>query len=112
MPYNRDRVVQAAERVERGLIRDGLRGAYCEQICQFISREVAIHLATGEIASWSGPCQYITHHGVLKDSLSTFLWVVTNSSFNIAGYSLISCLASGPNSLNSMLDVMGCWSLH
>ena len=56
--------------------------------------------------SWTGLCQYITHHGVFKDPVSTPLRVVTNSSFNNKGNSLNSCLASGPNSLNPMLDVM------
>ena len=42
----------------------------------------------------------------MKDSVTTPLRVVTNSSFNNRGKSLNSCLASGPNSLNPMLDVM------
>ena len=59
LPYNQDKVFQIAERVEQGLIKDDLHGAYCEQIRQFISRGVAVHLTAEEIASWSGPCQYI-----------------------------------------------------
>ena len=38
--------------------------------------------------------------------MTTPLCVVTNSSFNNGGNSLNSCLASGQNSLNPMMDVM------
>ena len=64
--------------------------------------------------SWAGPCQYITHHAVLKDSVTTPVRVVSNSSFNNGGHSLNSCLATGPNSLNPMMDVMlrfRCWDV-
>ena len=63
-------------------------------------------MSAEEISDWSGPYQYITHHAVLKDSITTPVRVVTNSSFNNGGQSLNSCIASGPNSLNPMLDVM------
>ena len=106
LPYNRHCVVRVAEKVEKGLIKDGLHNVYCEQIKQFLDRGVAVKLSQEEMQSWTGPCQYITHHGVLKDSVTTPLRVVTNSSFNNGGNSLNSCMASGPNSLNPMLDVM------
>ena len=67
---------------------------------------VAIKLSADEMQSWTGPCQYITHHAVLKDSVSTPVRIISNSSFNNCGNSLNSCLATGPNSLNPMLDVM------
>ena len=106
LPYNRHSAVRVAEKVEKDLMKDGLHDVYCEQIKQFLDRGVAVMLSAEEMKSWTGPCQYITHHGVLKDSVSTPLRVVTNSSFNNGGNSLNSCLASGPNSLNPMLDVM------
>ena len=106
LPYNRHSAVRVAEKVEKDLIKDGLHDVYCEQIKQFLDRGVAVKLSSEEMRSWTGPCQYITHHGVLKDSVTTPLRVVTNSSFNNGGNSLNSCLACGPNSLNPMLDVM------
>lgn len=63
-------------------------------------------LSEDELQSWTGPCQWISHHAVLKDSVTTPVRVVSNSSFNNCGKSLNSCLASGPNSLNPMMDVM------
>ena len=106
LPYNRGAVAKVAERVEKGLIRDGLHEAYNEQIKSQLERGVAVKLSEEEMASWSGPCQYITHHAVLKDSVTTPVRVVSNSSFNNGGNSLNSCLATGPNSLNPMMDVM------
>ena len=106
LPFNRPTVIKVAEKVERDLIKDGLHSHYCDQIKDFLHRGVAVKLSKEEMDSWSGAAQYITHHGVLKDSVTTPLRVVTNSSFNNGGNSLNSCLASGPNSLNPMLDVM------
>ena len=106
LPFNRATVVKVAERVEKDLMKDGLHAAYNEQIKSQLERGVAVKLSADEMESWSGPCQYITHHAVLKDSVSTPVRVVSNSSFNNCGNSLNSCLATGPNSLNPMLDVM------
>ena len=106
LSFNRNTVVKVAEKVERDLIRDNLHEAYNDQIRDQLKRGVAVKLSEDEMASWTGPCQYITHHAVLKDSVTTPVRSVSNSSFNNHGHSLNSCLASGPNSLNPMLDVM------
>ena len=106
LAYNRHAAVKVAEKVEKDLIRDGLHSAYNEQVRQFLDRGVAVRLSAGEMESYTGPCQYITHHAVLKDSVTTTVRLVSNSSFNNGGNSLNSCLATGPNSLNPMLDVM------
>ena len=42
---------------------------------------------------------------MLRDSLTTHLRVVTNSSFDNNGHSLNSCLPKGPNSLNDMYEI-------
>ena len=47
-----------------------------------------------------------SRRAVLKDSITTPVRVVTNSSFNNGGNSLNSCIAGGPSSLNPMLHVM------
>ena len=106
LPFNRATVVKVAERVERDVMKDGLHAAYNDQIRSFLERGVAVKLSTDEMESWTGPCQYITHHAVLKDSVTTPVRIVTNSSVNNCGNSLNSCLATGPNSLNPMMDVM------
>ena len=106
LSYNRSTVVKVAEKVEKDLIKDSLHEKFNEQIQDFIKRGVAVKLSTDELESWTGPCQYITIHAVQKDSVTTPVRVVTNSSFNNKGKSLNSCMVSGPNSLNPMLDVM------
>lgn len=98
--------MKVAEKVEKDLFRDGLHSAYNEQSLSQLDRGVAVKLSDEELESWTGPCQYITHHAVLKDSVTTPVRVVSNSSFNNGGNSLNSCLACGPNSLNPMLDVL------
>ena len=103
---NKGAVERVAAKVEKGLLKDGLYDVYNEQIQSQLDRGVAVKLSPEEIAEWSGPFQYITHHAVLKDSITTPVRVVTNSSFNNGGNSLNSCIASGPNSLNPMLHVM------
>ena len=55
---------------------------------------------------YQGTCQYVSHHPVLKYSVSTPVRMVTNSIFPNGGSSLNQCLAAGPNSLNSMLAVL------
>ena len=55
---------------------------------------------------YSGPVNYITHHGVMKDSVTTPLRVVTNSSKKNGQFSLNDLMPKGPNSLNDMLAVM------
>ena len=48
---------------------------------------------------------YISHHGVERDSATTPLRIVTNSSLNNHGNSPNGCLIRGPNSLNPMVDI-------
>ena len=103
---NRRAVERVAVKVERGLIKDGLHDVYNKEILSQLERGVAVKLSDKEMEDWCGPFQYITHHAVLKDSKTTPVRVVTNSSFNNAGSSLNSCIARGPNSLNPMLHVM------
>ena len=59
-----------------------------------------------ESNTWRGPVNYISHHGVAKESVSTPLRIVTNSSLKNGKWSLNECLPKGPNSLNSMFDIV------
>ena len=98
LSYNRDAALRVAEKVWRSLKKDGLLQAYNEQVQQILDRKAAIKLSKQEMQDYAGPTQYISHHPVLKDSVSTPVRMVTNSSFNNGGKSLNSCLATGPNS--------------
>ena len=105
LPNNRAAAVAVAEKVRQGLKKDNLLHAYNEQVQQILDRGAAVKISKQELDEYVGPSQYISHHAVLKDSVSTPCRMVTNSSFNNSGNSLNSCLAAGPNSLNPMLDV-------
>ena len=79
--------------------------AYDEQVQQILDSKSAVGLSKQEMEEYQGPTQYISHHAVLKDSVSTLVRMVTDSSFSNGGSSLNNYLAAGPNSLNSMLGV-------
>ena len=106
LPNNRDQAVGIASKVWSSLKKDGLLVPYHEEIRKFLERGTFVMLSKEELESYEGPQQYISHHAVLKDSASTPLRVVTNSSLNNNGNSLNSCLAKGPNSLNDMFSIM------
>ena len=95
---NRQSAVKVAEKVYISLKKDGLLEAYNKQVREILDRKAAVKLTKQEIDEYEGPHQYISHHAVLKDSVSTPVRMVTNSSFNNGGKSLNSCLAAGPNS--------------
>ena len=65
-----------------------------------------VKLSKEELESWQGPINYISHHGVEQDSITTPLRIVSNSSLKNGGKSLNDCLITGPKSLNSMFDIM------
>ena len=106
LPNNRSAAVKVAARLWKSLEKDGLLEAYHEEVRKYIDRGTFVKLTEEELNSYEGPHQYISHHGVLKPSVSTPLRVVTNSSFNNHGNSLNSCLPKGPNSLNDMNKIM------
>ena len=103
---NREAAIAVAEKVRCSLKRDNLLHAYDDQIREILNRKAAVKLCDLELEEYMGPVQYISHHPVLKDSISTPVRMVTNSSFPNGGTSLNACLAAGPNSLNPMLDVL------
>ena len=107
LKYNRNAAIKVEAKVERDLLRDEMHEVYNEQVQAILDRGAAVQLSSQEIEEWSGAVFYITHHPVLKDSVSTPVRMVSNSSFGSP--SLNSILMKGPNSLNSMLDIMLRW---
>ena len=105
LPYNRNTAVNVASKLWTNLKKDDLLQPYNEEIKKYMDRGTFVILSKEELEEYCGPVQYITHHGVMKDSVSTPLRVVTNSSFRNGKYSLNDILPKGPNSLNDMLEV-------
>ena len=106
LPNNRFAAVKVANRLWQSLKKEGLLEAYHEEMKKYIELGTFVKLTAEEISTYQGPHQWISHHGVLKSSVTTPLRVVTNSSFDNGGNSLNSCLPKGPNSLNDMNQIM------
>ena len=84
---NRDSAIKVAEKVWASLEKDNLLQDYNEQVKQVIDRKAAVQLSEEELKEYQGPQQYISHHPVLKNSISTPVRMVTNCSFNNGGKS-------------------------
>ena len=106
LPNNRAVAVKIAEKLEQRLKKDGHLDYYNQEFKKIFERGAAVQLSEEELSSWQGPINYISHHGVEQDSVSTPLRIVTNSSLKNGGKSLNDCLITGPKSLNSMFEIM------
>ena len=106
LPNNRAVAVKIAEKLEQKLEKENNREYYNQEFKKYLDRGAAIKISQEELDSWMGPINYISHHGVEQDSVSTPLRIVSNSSLKNGGKSLNDCLIAGPNSLNSMVDCM------
>ena len=57
-----------------------------------------------EFEAWSGPVNWNTHHDVLKNSATTLVRLVNNSSFPNGSTALNQLLVEGPNTLNYLFS--------
>ena len=105
LPNNRHAVIRMAEKQEKRLIKSGFLDTYNKEFQKYLDRGAAVKLSAQELDEYKGPVNYISHHGVIQDSVTTPLRIVTNSSLKNGTFSLNECLARGPNSLNSMLEI-------
>ena len=56
-------------------------------------------ITNDKVQKYEGPVNYITHHEVYKESNTTPVCLVSNSSFHNGNTSLNECLVKGPNTL-------------
>jgi hypothetical protein len=108
---NRGQAIAMATGLERKLMKQGKTEAYNEEIDGFIKRGVFRLLSDEEMSAWTGPKNYISHHGVAKPQATTSLRVVSNSSLNNnnSGFSYNDLQAKGPNSLVSLIETQMRW---
>ena len=96
--------------VERKLLKDKtLMDAYNRELQKFIDRGAITRVTEEEMATYSGPISFVSHHGVHKPgSTSTPLRIVTNSSLKntTCGLSPNECMQEGPNALASLIEVL------
>ena len=109
---NRRQAIQMIKGLESRLIKKGEMADYNQELRGFVDRGVLRELSPKELEEWSGPVNYISHHGVEKpESVTTKLRVVSNSSLdnNNCGTSYNDCLPKGPNSLVPLLQALVSW---
>ena len=71
-----------------------------------IDRDVARKLTKDKLQKYKGPVHYISHHKVLKQTPSTPVRIVFNSSANYMVHVLNEYWAKGPDLLNSLLGIL------
>ena len=87
------------ERQEKKQHKTGTHAKYVEQFEDMLAHGVISVIPTEELKSYRGPVNYITHQEVYKDSSTTPVRVISNSSFHNRTTTLNKCLIKGPNTL-------------
>ena len=95
LPNNRNAVVRITEKLEKRLLSTDMHSNYSLEFQKYIDRGGVVKLSEQEISEYKGPVNYISHHGVVTDSVTTPLRLVSNSSLKNGTYLLNECLARG-----------------
>ena len=105
---NMNQVIRMQTSLEKKLERTGETETYNKCFNQFVTNGVMREVSKEELESWEGGINFVSHHSVAKESVSTPLRVVVNSSLNNnnRGHSYNSILAKGPNSLANLFSVL------
>jgi hypothetical protein len=111
-PNNRDSAVAMSIKQEARLKKKGILDKYNEELYKYITSGILVPISEQEMLEYQGPVNYISHHAVEKPSPTTPFRIVTNSSLKNSVRSLNDCLPRGPNSLNSMFDIMVRFRCH
>lgn len=107
LPNNRMQAEKLLFARERQLMKTpSLAKSYDNQIQEMINSQFTRKLSIDEIENYTGPVFYLPHHGVLKDSKSTPIRVVFNSSVVFHGHSLNDYWEKGPDLYNDLLGVL------
>ena len=88
---------------------------YDKEMQGYLDRGTFVVLSEDEIENWDGPVNYISHHGVVKEtSTSTKLRIMSNSSLNNnnQGLSFNDCLPKGLNSLILLPQALITWRTY
>ena len=106
-PNNRHAALSMAQKQEARLLKKGLLDRYNEEFNKYLMRGGLVPISKQEMEEYSGPVNYISHHGVEQPaSTTTPLRLVSNSSLKNGLRSLNDILPKGPKSLNSMFGIM------
>ena len=91
---------------EKRRMKEGNLNVYNEEFKKYIERGALVEIPHAELDSYRGVKNYVTHQGVYKDSVTTPLRVVSNSSFPNGKTNLNSLLVKGPQFLNDLVSNM------
>lgn len=108
LPDNRSQAEGLLFAQERRLLRTpNLAKAYNDQIEEMTNLGFARKLTQSEIEQHEGPVFYLPHHAVIrKESLSTPLRIVFNSSIVFRGHCLNEYWAKGPDLFNDLFGIL------
>merc|ERR1711895_277323 len=85
---------------EKHQLKKNIHSQYVEQFTHMLERGVVTEISQEEIAAYTGPVNFITHHEVYKPgSLSTPVRLMSNSSFRNRSINLNDITVKGPNTL-------------
>ena len=86
---------------------------YNAQLQDYVDQGVIAEIPKDKLAAWTGPVNYISHHGVIKlSSATTKLRVVSNMSLKNKGLSYNNILPKGPYLLNPLLQAITAFSSY
>ena len=108
LPNNRSQAMKKLETTERRLMKNQANAeAYNEQMQEMEVMKFSRKLTDAELAEYTGPVHYISHHEVLRpDKKSTPIRIVFNSSSVYQGHRLNDYWLKGPDLLNSIFGVV------
>merc|ERR1712177_137085 len=92
------------KRLEAKQLKENTFTEYAKCFQDMIDRNVVSEITPLELQAWKGPINYNTHHDVLKDSATTPVRLVSNSSFTNGTTNLNDLLVKGPNTLNCLFS--------
>lgn len=108
LPNNRSQAMKRLEATERQLMKKQANAeAYNKQMQEMEEMRFSRKLTDAELAEYTGPVHYISHHEVLRpDKKSTPIRIVFNSSSVYQGHRLNDYWLKGPDLLNSIFGVV------
>ena len=108
LPDNQSQAMKKLKATERRLMKNQANAeAYNEQMQEMEVMKFSRKLTDVELAEYTGPVHYISHHEVLRpDKKSTLIRIVFNSSSVYQGHRLNGYWLKGPDLLNSIFGVV------
>ena len=104
---NQGQVMSMQSSLEKRLMKTDKIEVYNSCFQDFINRGVLKEVTEEELEAWEGGINYVSHHHVSKDSTSTPLRIIVNSSLkNNSEASYNSLIAKGPNTLSKLYTVL------